>query len=155
MARIVIQNTLFFGRAKASALTIPWCTYTDPEIAHVGLYEREARERGIDLHTITVEMSGVDRAITRRRDGGVSHGPPREGQRSHPRSDARGAARGRHDRRDLTGHDRQPGSRRDRQNDPLPSHAGGGHQEGRDAYNRTRPTPRVKRFFERLLAWRR
>ena len=35
-ARIVIQNALFFGRSKASALTIPWCTYTTPEIAHVG-----------------------------------------------------------------------------------------------------------------------
>ncbi|HYN20420.1 MAG TPA: mercuric reductase, partial [Thermoanaerobaculia bacterium] len=38
-ARIVIQNALFFGRSKASALTIPWCTFTTPEIAHVGLYE--------------------------------------------------------------------------------------------------------------------
>src|SRR5262249_34446227 len=37
MARVVIQNALFLGRARASALTIPWCTYTDPEIAHVGL----------------------------------------------------------------------------------------------------------------------
>jgi pyruvate/2-oxoglutarate dehydrogenase complex dihydrolipoamide dehydrogenase (E3) component len=42
MARIVIQNALFFGRAKASALTIPWYTYTDPEIAHVGMYEKDA-----------------------------------------------------------------------------------------------------------------
>ena len=45
-ARIVIQNALFLGRKKASALTMPWCTYTDPEIAHVGLYEPDARERG-------------------------------------------------------------------------------------------------------------
>src|SRR5262249_37211940 len=44
-ARLVIQNALFLGRKKASALTMPWCTYTDPEIAHVGLYERDARER--------------------------------------------------------------------------------------------------------------
>jgi pyruvate/2-oxoglutarate dehydrogenase complex dihydrolipoamide dehydrogenase (E3) component len=63
MARIVIQNALFFGRSKASALTIPWCTYTDPEIAHVGMYERDARQRGIDVHTITVELSDVDRAV--------------------------------------------------------------------------------------------
>ena len=34
-ARIVIQNALFCGRKKVSALTIPWCTYTDPEVAHV------------------------------------------------------------------------------------------------------------------------
>jgi pyruvate/2-oxoglutarate dehydrogenase complex dihydrolipoamide dehydrogenase (E3) component len=63
MARIVIQNALFFGRKKASALVIPWCTYTDPEIAHVGLYEREARERGIDVTTITVPLADVDRAV--------------------------------------------------------------------------------------------
>jgi pyruvate/2-oxoglutarate dehydrogenase complex dihydrolipoamide dehydrogenase (E3) component len=62
-ARIVIQNALFFGRAKASALTIPWCTYTDPEIAHVGLYEREATARGIRIKTFTQDLTDVDRAI--------------------------------------------------------------------------------------------
>ena len=46
-ARIVVRNALFLGRQRISALTIPWCTYTDPEIAHVGLYVKEARERGI------------------------------------------------------------------------------------------------------------
>lgn len=63
MARIVIQNALFFGRSKASALTIPWCTYTDPEIAHVGMYEKEAQGAGIQVQTFTVELSEVDRAI--------------------------------------------------------------------------------------------
>jgi pyruvate/2-oxoglutarate dehydrogenase complex dihydrolipoamide dehydrogenase (E3) component len=63
MAGIVIRNALFFGRARVSALTIPWCTYTDPEIAHVGLYEREAEERGIPIETYTVEMGDVDRAL--------------------------------------------------------------------------------------------
>src|SRR5215218_3114952 len=62
-ARIVIQNALFFGRAKASALTVPWCTYTSPEIAHVGLYEKDARERGIEVDTLTIHMADVDRAI--------------------------------------------------------------------------------------------
>lgn len=62
-ARIVIQNALFFGRSKASALTIPWCTYTTPEIAHVGLYEKDAKERGIAMDTLTVPLSSVDRAI--------------------------------------------------------------------------------------------
>ncbi|RPI08226.1 MAG: FAD-containing oxidoreductase, partial [Zetaproteobacteria bacterium] len=62
-ARIVIQNALFFGRAKASALTIPWCTYTDPEIAHVGLYEREATARGMRVKTFVQELNDVDRAI--------------------------------------------------------------------------------------------
>ena len=62
-ARIVIQNALFFGRSKASALTIPWCTYTTPEIAHVGLYEKDAKEQGIAVDTLTVPLSSVDRAI--------------------------------------------------------------------------------------------
>ncbi len=63
MARIVIQNALFMGRAKASSLIIPWATYTSPEIAHVGLYEKEAKEKGIEVDTFTLEMSKVDRAI--------------------------------------------------------------------------------------------
>ena len=63
MARIVIQNALFFGRKKASSLIIPWCTYTDPEIAHVGLYPSEAQARGLDLDTIMVRLDEVDRAI--------------------------------------------------------------------------------------------
>jgi pyruvate/2-oxoglutarate dehydrogenase complex dihydrolipoamide dehydrogenase (E3) component len=63
MARIVIQNALFLGRAKASRLTIPWCTYTDPEIAHVGLSERDAVDRGIAIDTFVQELREVDRAI--------------------------------------------------------------------------------------------
>jgi pyruvate/2-oxoglutarate dehydrogenase complex dihydrolipoamide dehydrogenase (E3) component len=62
-ARIVIQNALFFGRKRLSALTIPWCTYTDPEVAHVGMYERDAGRAGTELDTFTVPLSEVDRAI--------------------------------------------------------------------------------------------
>jgi pyruvate/2-oxoglutarate dehydrogenase complex dihydrolipoamide dehydrogenase (E3) component len=63
MARVAIQNALFFGRVKASDLVIPWCTYTDPEVAHVGLYEAEAKARGIDVQTFTEPMAHVDRAV--------------------------------------------------------------------------------------------
>jgi len=63
-ARIVIQNALFHGRKKASALTIPWCTYTDPEIAHVGMYERDAEQARIAVDTFLRPLSEVDRAIT-------------------------------------------------------------------------------------------
>ena len=63
MARIAIQKALFLGRAKASALTMPWCTYTDPEIAHVGFYESEAQEQGIAVETIVQELRDVDRAV--------------------------------------------------------------------------------------------
>lgn len=66
-ARIVIKNTLFapfgLGRSKLSSLTMPWVTYTDPEIAHVGLYETEAIAKGIDTNTITIPFSSVDRAL--------------------------------------------------------------------------------------------
>ena len=63
MARIVIQNALFKGRSKVSKLTIPWSTYTSPEVAHVGLYPNEAEKKGIEIDSYTQEFSGVDRAI--------------------------------------------------------------------------------------------
>lgn len=62
-ARIVVQNALFLGRQRVSRLTVPWCTYTDPEIAHVGLYVREARAQDIPVKTFTIPMHDVDRAI--------------------------------------------------------------------------------------------
>ncbi len=62
-ARIVIQNALFMGRKRLSALTVPWCTYTDPEIAHVGLYEKEALARGLRTRTFVQQFAEVDRAI--------------------------------------------------------------------------------------------
>jgi pyruvate/2-oxoglutarate dehydrogenase complex dihydrolipoamide dehydrogenase (E3) component len=68
-ARIVIRNALFFGRDRSSALTVPWCTYTDPEVGHVGLYEHEARERGIAVRAFVQELRDVDRAVV---DGEVS-----------------------------------------------------------------------------------
>lgn len=63
LARILIANSLFMGRQKTSTLTVPWCTYTDPEIAHVGMYERDAREKGIEVTTLTVQLSDIDRAV--------------------------------------------------------------------------------------------
>ncbi len=63
LARIVIQNALFYGRAKASSLIIPWCTYTAPEIAHVGIYPEEARQQGTKLQSFTLPFSELDRAI--------------------------------------------------------------------------------------------
>ena len=63
MARIVIGNALFFGRSKASALNVPWCTYSDPELAHVGLNETEAEQEGIRIDTYKTDMASVDRAV--------------------------------------------------------------------------------------------
>lgn len=62
-SRIVIANALFWGRRRVSSLVIPWCTYSDPEVAHVGMYEQEARGKGIDVTTLTVPLAEVDRAL--------------------------------------------------------------------------------------------
>lgn len=68
MAQIVIQNALFphplgLGYASVDSLIMPWCTFTEPEVAHVGLYERDAREKGIEVETYTYKLDEVDRAI--------------------------------------------------------------------------------------------
>ena len=66
-ARIVIRNALFcpfgLGRSKLSSLVMPWVTYTDPEIAHIGLYEAEAKAKGWAIDTIMIPFSDVDRAL--------------------------------------------------------------------------------------------
>jgi pyruvate/2-oxoglutarate dehydrogenase complex dihydrolipoamide dehydrogenase (E3) component len=61
MARIVVRNALFFGRQKFSDTVIPWCTFTDPELAHVGVASEEAARHG--ARTITVLFDDVDRAV--------------------------------------------------------------------------------------------
>jgi pyruvate/2-oxoglutarate dehydrogenase complex dihydrolipoamide dehydrogenase (E3) component len=63
-AKIAVQNALFLGRKKLSSLVMPWCTYTDPEVAHVGLYERDARERAIEVDTYQVPIAKANRAVT-------------------------------------------------------------------------------------------
>jgi pyruvate/2-oxoglutarate dehydrogenase complex dihydrolipoamide dehydrogenase (E3) component len=55
LARIALQNALFFGRKRQSALVVPWCTYTDPEIAHVGA--------NAGPRAFTVQLDEIDRAI--------------------------------------------------------------------------------------------
>jgi pyruvate/2-oxoglutarate dehydrogenase complex dihydrolipoamide dehydrogenase (E3) component len=62
-SRLVVENALRSGRKRVSTLTMPWCTYTDPEIAHVGMYVREARQKNIPVKTFTVPMHDVHRAI--------------------------------------------------------------------------------------------
>jgi pyruvate/2-oxoglutarate dehydrogenase complex dihydrolipoamide dehydrogenase (E3) component len=154
-ARIVIQNALFPGRKKLSALTVPWCTYTDPEIAHVGLYGKEAEDRGIPVETFTIPLEEVDRAVCDGEEEGMA--------RIHIKK----------------GSDKIVGAT------IVARHAGemigeitlamvGGlglktmanviHpyptqaeciKKAADAYSRTRLTPFVKKLFDRWLAWHR
>ena len=77
MAQIVIQNALFphpfgFGYASVESLNMPWCTFTEPEIAHVGMYEKDAREKGIEVETYTYKLDEVDRAILDGQDEGFA-----------------------------------------------------------------------------------
>ena len=67
-----------------SRLTIPWCTYTDPEVAHVGLYVKEARQRRIRVKTFTIPMHDVDRAITDGEEYGFVKMHVREGSDKIP-----------------------------------------------------------------------
>jgi pyruvate/2-oxoglutarate dehydrogenase complex dihydrolipoamide dehydrogenase (E3) component len=63
-ARIVIQNALFMGRKKLSSLIIPRCTYTEPEIASVGMLETEADTAEIETDIYKIDISELDRAQT-------------------------------------------------------------------------------------------
>lgn len=62
-ARMAVANALHGARQRLDELVIPWCTYTDPEIAHVGLYVREAMRDGIAISTSTIPLHAVDRAV--------------------------------------------------------------------------------------------
>lgn len=62
-ARIVVQNALFLGRKKFSDVIVPWVTYTDPELAHVGLYPSEAAEAGVVIDSFTTHFADTDRGL--------------------------------------------------------------------------------------------
>ena len=77
MAQIVIQNALFphpfgVGYASTGSLIMPWCTFTNPEVAHVGMYEKDAKEKGIEVETYTYKLNEVDRAILDGEDEGFA-----------------------------------------------------------------------------------
>jgi len=152
-ARIVVQNALFpslFGGRKLSALQMPWCTYTEPEIAHVGLYAKEAAARGIDVSTFLRPFSECDRALLDGQEEGfvkihVRKGSdqilgativaPHAGDMISELSVAMAGGLGL--------------SRLANVIHPYPTRAESIRQIG-DLYNRTRLTPRVKAAFQ---AW--
>jgi len=66
-ARTIVQNALLPVRAKIDYRVIPWCTYTEPELAHVGLTEAEARDRhGDSVSSHVYDLADLDRAIAER-----------------------------------------------------------------------------------------
>ncbi|TVR08392.1 MAG: dihydrolipoamide dehydrogenase [Salinarimonadaceae bacterium] len=69
---IVIRNALFMLPAKVDYGALPWVTYADPELAHVGLTEAQARKDGHDVRTLVEPLSGNDRARAEARPDGVT-----------------------------------------------------------------------------------
>jgi pyruvate/2-oxoglutarate dehydrogenase complex dihydrolipoamide dehydrogenase (E3) component len=154
-ARLVIQNALFLGRAKASALVVPRCTYTDPEVAHVGATAEEAQARGQRVRTFVQELAEVDRARLDEETEGfvrvhVAEGSDRivgativarhagEMLPELTMAITQGVGLGKIARIIHT----------------YPTQAEGIRKLG-DAYNRTRLTPIVKRLFDAWLRWTR
>jgi pyruvate/2-oxoglutarate dehydrogenase complex dihydrolipoamide dehydrogenase (E3) component len=154
-ARLAIQNALFFGRARASRLIIPWCTYTDPEVAHVGLHEEEAGKRGIALDTFTQDLGEVDRAVLDGETAGYVKVHVRKGTDRIAGATIVAARAG-----DLISELTLAMTAGiglgtlARTIHPYPTQAEA-MKKVADAYNRTRLTPRLKALFTRWFAWRR
>jgi pyruvate/2-oxoglutarate dehydrogenase complex dihydrolipoamide dehydrogenase (E3) component len=153
-ARIVIQNALFAGSAKLSHLTIPWCTYTDPEVAHVGLYPKDIEAQGKEPQTFQVDFNDLDRAIADSAEGfvkihveqgkdailGATIVAPHAGEMISEISVAMAGGVGLKTLASVI--------------HPYPTQAEAIKRAG-DAYNRTRLTPTVQKWMQRWLAWRR
>lgn len=154
-ARIVIQNSLFFGRKKLTSLFMPWGTYTNPEIAHVGMYEKDALSRGIELDTYFIPFSEVDRAVADGEEEGFAKIHVKKGtdkilgativarHAGDMISEVTLAMVGNVGLKTLATviH-------------PYPTQAEA-IRKAADAYNRTRLTPFVKKLFSNWLAWTR
>ncbi len=155
MARIVIQNALFLGRAKASRLLIPWATYTSPELAHVGITTAEAKQQGVSIDTYTVKLDEVDRAILDGRSEGMVRVHVRKGTDRLLGGTIVAPQAG-----DLVGELtlainagiglKKMGSTIH----PYPTYAEALRKLG-DQYNRTRLTPAVAAAFRKWLSWTR
>ena len=154
-ARIVIQNTLFYGRGRTSSLTIPRCTYTSPEVAHVGLDEPSARQRGIAIQTYLQPLDKVDRAILDGEDRGFVKIHVRQGTDQIVGATIVAAHAGDLISEISVAMAGKVGLKRLASViHPYPTQADAIRKIG-DAYNRTRLTPFVKGLFERWLSWTR
>ena len=155
MARIVIQNALFFGRAKVSALTIPWCTYTEPEIAHVGLYEKQAEEKGMTIDTFTQEFREVDRSILEGETDGFVRVHVRQGTDVIVGATIVGAGAGNLISEITLAMTHGLGLKKIAATiHPYPTQAEAIRRVG-DQYNRTRLTPRTKALLSTMIKWQR
>ncbi len=160
MAQIVIQNALFphpfgLGHASTDSLIIPWCTYTEPEIAHVGMYEADAKAKGLEVETYKYKLDEVDRAILDGEEEGFARVHIQKGADKILGATIVAAHAG-----DMinefsvlmkagAGVKIIAGTIH-----PYPTQAEAIRKTA-DAYNRTRLTPRVKSLFNTWLTWTR
>jgi len=63
-AGVVLRNALFHLPARAQTQKVPWCTFTDPELARIGMSETEAASAGISHRVYRFPFSDIDRAVT-------------------------------------------------------------------------------------------
>ena len=152
MARMVIRNALFLGRDRVSSLLVPWSTYTEPEVAHVGLYAKDLTARHIEFATYTRDLADVDRAMLEGDTGfvkihvrkgtdeilGATIVAGHAGDLISEISVAMRAGMGLGTLASVI--------------HPYPTTAEAIRQVG-DAYNRTRLTPFVKGLFRKWLSW--
>ncbi|MBK7896837.1 MAG: mercuric reductase [Candidatus Promineifilaceae bacterium] len=153
-ARMVLQNAFFFGRKKYSDLIIPWTVYTDPEIAHVGLFDYEAEAQGMVVDTFSHKIQETDRGRADGDDGfvkiyvkkgsdkilGATIVSRHAGEMISEITTAMMAGQGL--------------SLLSQTIHPYPTQAEA-IKKTADSWNRTRLTPFVANLFEKWLAWRR
>jgi pyruvate/2-oxoglutarate dehydrogenase complex dihydrolipoamide dehydrogenase (E3) component len=159
MARAVLQNALFavgpFGKKKGSALVIPWCTYTSPELAHVGLSVAEAAKQNIAIDTYTQAFADVDRAILEGDTEGIVKVNCAKGSDTILGATIVAANAGDMISEIVLAMTHGIGLGKIASTiHPYPTQAEAIRRVG-DAYNRTRLTPTVANIFNKILAWKR
>jgi pyruvate/2-oxoglutarate dehydrogenase complex dihydrolipoamide dehydrogenase (E3) component len=68
-SRLVLRNAFFLGRNKVDDLLMPWCTYTDPEVAQVGLTRALAESKGLETEALKIVFSELDRGMLEGEEG--------------------------------------------------------------------------------------
>lgn len=63
LCKMAVFNALNGNHEKSSSLIVPWCTFTTPEIARIGLNEESAKEKGIAIESVVIELKNIDRAV--------------------------------------------------------------------------------------------
>jgi pyruvate/2-oxoglutarate dehydrogenase complex dihydrolipoamide dehydrogenase (E3) component len=132
-----------------------WCTYTDPEIAHVGMYERDAKQKGIEIETFMKSFNEVDRSLTEGHEQGFVKVHVRKGTDKIVGATIVGKNAGDMISELTVAMAGKIGlGKLAAVIHPYPTEAEAIKQLG-DAYNRTRLTPTLKKMFKRWLTWSR